>query len=40
MEFSSQKKSEEKPRDLWEEVNVNRYQVKAIIFTIHNYNII
>ncbi len=34
----SKKESEEKPRDLWEDTDENKYQVKA--FTINNYNII
>ena len=36
----SKKESEEKPKNLWKRVDYNKYQVKAIIFTINNYNII
>jgi hypothetical protein len=37
-EEAKKKESKEKPKDLW---NYNaKYQVKAIIFTIYNYNII
>ena len=36
----SKKESEEKPKDLWKDFDCDKYQVKAIIFTIYNYNII
>ena len=37
----SKEESEENPRNLWKEVDPDKYQVKAIIFiTIDNYNII
>jgi hypothetical protein len=29
--------SEEKPRNLWKDVDPNKFQVKTIIFTINNY---
>ena len=34
----SKEESEEKPKNLWKDVEINKYQV--IIFTINNYNII
>ena len=37
----SKKESKEKPKDLWNKnFDFDKYQVKAIIFTIYNYNII
>ena len=37
----SKKESEEKPKNLWNyNFDPDKYQVKAIIFTINNYNII
>ena len=37
----SKKESKEKPKNLWnEDFDYNKYQVKAIISTIYNYNII
>ena len=32
-------RKKEKPRDLWKEVDFDKYQVKAIHFTIDYYNI-
>ena len=32
--------SEEKPRNLWKDVDQDTFQVKTIIVTINNYNII
>jgi hypothetical protein len=36
----SKKESKEKPKNLWKNTDFNKYQVKAINFTVYNYNII